>query len=166
MSSLPIDPSFAKSATEQQDLVQRKIQMDSLRNRLGDARTEEQRLRESCEGFESIFIQKMWEQMRKNVPKEGYLHSKDEEAYQSMFDVELAKKMTSAGGIGLADMLYQQLSQKNANTAKTTASSAFNKGIPAQDTAASPALAIISLRSSSGTSSALNFLILCLAFIA
>lgn len=50
--------------------------------------------------------------MRKNVTKEGYLHGRDEESYQSMFDQELAKKMAEAGGIGLADMLEQQLSVK------------------------------------------------------
>ena len=50
--------------------------------------------------------------MRKNVAKEGYLHSRDEESYQSMFDQELVKKMADAGGIGLADMLQEQLSIK------------------------------------------------------
>ena len=101
------DPGMALAAVSQQDLIQRKQSIDSLRQRLGDTQTKEEALRESCEGFESIFLQKMWEQMRKNVPKEGYLHSKDEEMYQSLFDVELCKKMTSAGGIGLADMLYE-----------------------------------------------------------
>lgn len=107
-------------SARQNDLVQRKLSVDALRKRLGDSRTEQEKLRESCEGFESLFIQKMWEQMRKTLPKEGYLHSKDEETYQSMFDVELSKKMASAGGIGLADMLYDQLSQKLTDTARTT----------------------------------------------
>lgn len=115
-----IDARAALDQAAQNDLVQRKIQMDALRARLGDGRDEKAKLRESCEGFESIFLQKMWEQMRKNVSKEGYLHSKDEEAYQSMFDVELCKKMTSAGGIGLADMLYDQLSQKLDHAGRAT----------------------------------------------
>ncbi len=115
-----IDARAALDQAAQNDLVQRKIQMDALRARLGDGRDEKAKLRESCEGFESIFLQKMWEQMRKNVSKEGYLHSKDEEAYQSMFDVELCKKMTSAGGIGLADMLYEQLSQKLDHAGRAT----------------------------------------------
>ena len=106
-----LETRMAMDQAAQNELVQRKIQMDGLRKQLDPGKDEKAKLRESCEGFESIFIQKMWEQMRKNISKEGYLHSKDEESYQSMFDVELSKKMASAGGIGLADMMYLQLSQ-------------------------------------------------------
>ncbi|MDL2291488.1 rod-binding protein, partial [Desulfovibrio sp. OttesenSCG-928-F20] len=98
----PVDPAMAVREANQSDLVRRKLDMDALRKRLGDQAGKEEKLRESCEGFEAIFLQKMWEQMRKTVPKEGYLHSKDEETYQSLFDIELCKKMASAGGIGLA----------------------------------------------------------------
>lgn len=104
----------------QEDPVQKKIAMDALRKRIAGEPDKEKKLREACEGFEAIFIQKVWEQMRKSVPKEGYLHSKDEETYQSMFDQELAKKMSSAGGIGLADMMYEQLSQKLGESSRST----------------------------------------------
>ena len=60
------------------------------------------RLRDACEGFESIFIQKMWQQMRATLPKEGLLKGREEAYWQDMYDQELAKSMTSAGGIGLA----------------------------------------------------------------
>ncbi len=133
MSTLPVDPSLAVQEAAQNDLVRRKMDMDALRKRLGDTRTQQQKLRESCEGFESIFIQKMWEQMRKNVSKEGYLHSKDEETYQSLFDVELSKKMASAGGIGLADMLYDQLSQQLEQSGRTTSPSTYRPLLPASD---------------------------------
>lgn len=132
MSTLPVDAQLAMDSAQQNDLVQRKLSVDALRKRLGDSRTEQEKLRESCEGFESLFIQKMWEQMRKTLPKEGYLHSKDEETYQSMFDVELSKKMASAGGIGLADMLYDQLSQKLTDTARTTTPSGKLETVAAQ----------------------------------
>ncbi len=130
MGVLPVDPKAAMDQAAGNDLVQRKIELDSLRKRLGDSTTKEQKMRESCEGFESIFIQKMWEQMRKNIGKGGYLHGKDEETYQSMFDVELAKKMSSAGGIGLADMLYDQLSQKLSDTGRTTSPSTHRAAEP------------------------------------
>ncbi len=131
------DTSLALTGVAENEFVRQKMEMDSLRKRLGDSTSEKEKLRESCEGFESIFIQKMWEQMRKNVSKEGYLHSKDEETYQSMFDVELAKKMTSAGGIGLADMLYEQLSQKLENTGRTTSPSSYRSPL-AMNAAAAP----------------------------
>ncbi len=130
---------MAMDAAGASDLVQKKLAVDGLKKRLGDGKDSDKKLREACEGFESIFLQKMWEQMRKNVKKEGYLHSKDEEAYQSMFDVELAKKMTSAGGIGLADMLQQQLSQKLSKTSRSTGPGALRAPLaisPAQEGAA------------------------------
>ena len=82
----------------------------------------EKKLRDACEGFESIFIQKMWEQMRATVPKTGFLHGKEEQFWQGMYDQELAKKMASAGGIGLADMMYDQLSRTLVSSSRTTAS--------------------------------------------
>lgn len=109
-----VDPRLAEQQALHDDPVQRKLQIDALRERLANNGDEaaKRKLKEACQGFESIFLQKIWEQMRKNVTKEGYLHGRDEETYQSMFDQELARKMAEAGGIGLADMLEQQLSVK------------------------------------------------------
>ncbi len=81
----------------------------------------EKKLREACEGFESIFIQKMWEEMRKTLPKSTLLHGREEQFWQGMYDQELAKKLTSAGGIGLADMMYNQLSRSLGDASRATA---------------------------------------------
>ncbi|MBG3876989.1 peptidase M23, partial [Desulfovibrio oxamicus] len=126
----PVDPKLATAASAQHELTQRKLEMDALRKRLRNDPSKEQKLREACEGFESIFVQKMWEQMRATLPKEGYLHSKEEEFWQSMFDQELAKKMTSAGGIGLADMIYEQLSSKLTDASRTTAPGSVREPVP------------------------------------
>jgi flagellar protein FlgJ len=45
--------------------------------------------------------------------------SSGEETMQSLLDTELTKDMAKAGGMGLADMLYRQLSK---NTIKGQAS--------------------------------------------
>ena len=79
------------------------------------------KLREACEGFESIFIQKMWQEMRKSVHQSTLLHSRDEQFWQDMYDQELAKKMTSVGGIGLADMMFEQLSSHLTSASRSTA---------------------------------------------
>ena len=81
----------------------------------------EKRLREACEGFESIFIQKMWQQMRATLPQNGLLHSRDEKMWQDMYDQERAKSMASVGGIGLADMMYEQLSRNLVSASRGTA---------------------------------------------
>lgn len=119
----PGDATLAMQANDSQDLVRRKMEMDELRKRFSGEKDQKAKLREACEGFESIFIQRMWEQMRKNVPKEGYLHSKDEHMYQAMYDQEFARKMASAGGIGLADMLYEQLAQRQGDSSRTVSPS-------------------------------------------
>jgi Rod binding domain-containing protein len=135
--SLTVDPMLAVKAAQDMDMVQRKIQVDALRSQLTAPQDSKAKLRETCEGFEAIFIQKMWEEMRNNVPKEGYLHSKDEQMYQSMFDHEFAKKMSSAGGIGLADMLYDQLAQTLGDSSRTS-SPGVNPRLPVIPASSSP----------------------------
>lgn len=81
----------------------------------------EKKLREACEGFESVFIQKMWQEMRNTIPKGGLMHGKEERFWQDMYDQELSKSMTSAGGIGLADMMYAQLSRNLVSASRSAA---------------------------------------------
>ncbi|MCL1915854.1 MAG: rod-binding protein [Desulfovibrionaceae bacterium] len=102
------------------DDVRRKLEMERLRSNLKAPQDQKAKLREACEGFEAIFIQKIWEQMRKNVPQDGYLHSREEAMYQGMYDQEFARKMASSGGIGLADMLYDQLAQRMGDSVRTS----------------------------------------------
>ena len=79
-------------------------------------------LRKACQDFEAVFIGQIWKQMRSSVPKEGMLHSKEEESYLSMFDQELSLKMSRSGGIGLGDLLYENLSQRLVNASRDTSS--------------------------------------------
>lgn len=92
--------------------VRRKLSMDRLREGLAPAGQQERKLREATQGFEAMFIQQLWRQMRQTVPKEGYLHSREEEMYLSMFDEELSRKMSEAGGIGLGEMLHRELREQ------------------------------------------------------
>jgi len=128
MISTGVDPSMmAKQATDTRDIVRFKQEMDGLKQRLtGDSGDREKQLREACEDFEAVFISKLWKGMKSTVPKEGYLHSKQEDQYMSMFDREFAEKMSKSGGIGLADMIYDQLSQKLKETSRDTLSGGAN----------------------------------------
>ncbi len=95
---------------EQSKSSNQALEMKQLRERISSAQNEEQELREACQEFEAVFIQKMWEQMRETVPQEGYLHSQEKDMYMSMFDEKLSQEMAgSGGGIGLADMLFEHL---------------------------------------------------------
>lgn len=103
---------YAASQVEQSRAVNQELEMQRLRERLGSGQERKQELRDACMQFEAVFIQRMWEQMRATVPKEGYLHSKEQDMYISMFDQEMSMEMTRAGGIGLADILFDQLKER------------------------------------------------------
>ena len=61
--------------------------------------------------FESVFVNKLLESMRKAVPKSGLLDSSALDMYQSMMDQEMAKNMSERKGIGLGEMVYKDLSR-------------------------------------------------------
>jgi len=108
-----MDPQLAAKVADSQDLARFKSQMDGLKKDLSGAGPDKLgKLKEACQNFEAVFIGKLWEQMKQSVPKEGYLHSKQEDTYMSMFNRDFSEKMAQAGGIGLADMIYDQLSRK------------------------------------------------------
>ena len=68
------------------------------------------RLKTACTEFESIFITYMLKSMRKTVKESGILgKSSESEIFYSMFDEKLAQGIATSGGIGLGEMLYQDL---------------------------------------------------------
>jgi len=68
-------------------------------------------LRKACEGLESYFLQIMFREMRKtNLRTPGiFAKSSAEEIFEDMLYEEYSKATASQGGIGLADMMYRQL---------------------------------------------------------
>ena len=116
-------PRLALGAAEQQELAARRGRAENLALGGADDEARRAKMRQACEGFESIFIQKMWEQMRATLPKEGLMKSKEEEFWMSMYDQELARSVTSAGGIGLADMMMRQMSRNEANIGEASRTS-------------------------------------------
>ena len=91
----------------------------SLQDRLRDLRSrvqpekglDEAKLKKACQDFEAVFIGQIWKQMRSSVPKEGLLHSKEEESYLSMFDQELSVGIGQPDAVSAANPLevIQQL---------------------------------------------------------
>ena len=72
---------------------------------------EDTQLRRATIEFESFFLNMMFKEMRKTVGNEhSFLpQSNAERIFNEMLDEERAKAAANAGGIGLADMMYQQL---------------------------------------------------------
>jgi soluble lytic murein transglycosylase-like protein len=77
------------------------------------ARSEEEdrRLRRVAQDFETIFLSYMMKTMRETVPESGLMESNlDREFFTGMFDEEVSKRAAQGRGVGLAEMIYRQLS--------------------------------------------------------
>lgn len=144
--SSPLDMVAMQAGASEQssrDLQSKLGNVGNLHGRNISPEAREKKLREACEGFESIFIQKMWQEMRNAVPKGGMFQGREEKFWQDMYDQELSKSMTKAGGIGLADMMYAQLSRNlgdaSRNTAGMVAGASFTPSAAPLVPAAAPA---------------------------
>lgn len=80
------------------------------------------KLRAACAEMESLFISHLIKEMRATVEKSGFIDGgQAEEIFTSLLDVEISKKMSASGGIGLSAILLEQLGAKP--TKKNTSSS-------------------------------------------
>ncbi|MEM7209391.1 MAG: flagellar assembly peptidoglycan hydrolase FlgJ [Pseudomonadota bacterium] len=68
-------------------------------------------LRSVAEQFESMFMQMVLKSMRAASIGEGLFDSKQSLFYRDMLDQQLSVKMANNGGMGLADLLVEQLSR-------------------------------------------------------
>lgn len=66
-------------------------------------------LRDVAQQFESLFVQMMLKSMRDATMEGGLFDSDQLESYQQMHDQQLSLDLASRGGIGLADVLVEQL---------------------------------------------------------
>ena len=101
-----------------------------LRGRAGD--NSEETLREVAGQFEALFIQMMLKSMRDAGLGEGLMDSEHTKTYQSMYDQQLAIDMSKKQGLGLADMMVQQL--RRADTVDSEAEDTAAVAAPAFDT--------------------------------
>jgi len=90
--------------------------MDRLQKQAGSGEyKDEKELRALANQFEAIFVNQLMKSMRATLPKDGMLKSFSVDMYESMFDQEVAGQMSKGKGMGLADVLYTQLSRMNAD---------------------------------------------------
>ena len=70
----------------------------------------EAKLRETAQDFEAIFIRQMFKEMRNTVHHEGLIEKDNaSDTYDQLQDMEAARIAARQGGIGLADLMMQQL---------------------------------------------------------
>lgn len=70
-------------------------------------------LRKAAEMFEAYFLQLMFREMRRTTFNEQGLFPKSnaERIFTEMLDEEVANTAARGGGIGLADMIYRQMTR-------------------------------------------------------
>ena len=76
-----------------------------------------QALREAARQFESLFTSMMLKSMQEANFKDPLFGSDQGDLYQDMYDDQLAAVMSRGKGLGLADMLVQQLRRQGVGTA-------------------------------------------------
>jgi peptidoglycan hydrolase FlgJ len=84
------------------------------RLRASAARQDPQALREAARQFEGLFTAMMLKSMREASLGSGLGDSEETKTYQDMYDQQLALQMAHGKGLGLAEMLMQQLTRANA----------------------------------------------------
>ena len=77
-------------------------------------------LTETAQQFEAMFLQLVMKSMRATVTKSDLMSSQAMDTYESLYDRELATVLARRGGIGLADMLTQQLDKTRAAPVQST----------------------------------------------
>lgn len=111
------------------------------RLRASAARQDPAALREAARQFEGLFTAMMLKSMREASLGSGMGDSEETKTYQDMYDQQLALQMAHGKGLGLADMLMQQLTRANAAHASaavpaTPASASTPAATPASGAAA------------------------------
>lgn len=59
--------------------------------------------------FEALIVQQMIKSMREAVPRQGLFDSEQSRLYESLLDQQLAQNIAAQKGLGLADLIEQQL---------------------------------------------------------
>ncbi len=100
----------SESAALSQTKAADKVFADTLQKVYDEGDKKE--LKKACQQFESIMMSMMYKQMKATISKSDFMEtSQAKEIYEGMLDDELMDKVGSRG-IGLADILYKQLSKQ------------------------------------------------------
>lgn len=82
--------------------------LDQLRSQAGKTDTREG-VKAAARQFETYFLQMMLRNMRETLSQDGLFDSQETKSFTEMFDQQLAQTVAQGKGIGLTDMLLQQI---------------------------------------------------------
>lgn len=102
-----LDPSIAAQA------------LDPSAKTDGSGRTDAD-IRKVARDFEAIFMRMLFKEMRNTIQRTSLMgNSRAMEYFESMYDEQVADQMTEAGGVGFANVVYQQLKNSTMPHART-----------------------------------------------
>lgn len=104
--STPVDLQIKNSIEQSQNGDFQKA-LDNAINQKDD-----KKLREACRQLESVFVNMMFKQMRSTVQKTDLMGDDSSvETYEDMLFDNYATEMSKGKGVGIAEMLYKQMSK-------------------------------------------------------
>lgn len=78
---------------------------------------EADRLRQTAQEFEGVFLGLLLKSMRSSVGSGGlFKEGTDTQVYREMFDQEIGRGLARAGGIGLAEMILRDQARRQGGT--------------------------------------------------
>ncbi len=94
-------------------LQQAKARMQKLESAKNSPDKADTELKKACREFESLLTAQMLKKMRETVPKSDFFGSSEkEEIFQDMLDQEVCRNLSESSSLGLADLMYKQLSRQ------------------------------------------------------
>lgn len=105
---IPVDTSQARQQVQDTHLNSQGMEALRAKGRDGDPEA----LREVARQFESMFVHQMLKQMRSTnevFGKDSYFSSDETKFHQEMQDQQMSLELTQGRGLGLGEMLYQQM---------------------------------------------------------
>ena len=94
-----------------QDLSSYQIDITTIQQTQRGLTKKDDKLYETCQDFEALFIKQMLNSMRQTVNKTGMLDGgMAEDVFEDMLYDEYSKLMAKNANLGLTDLLYKQLS--------------------------------------------------------
>jgi len=90
------------------------VVQDSFEKKLQEAMANknEEQLKAACKEFEGIMLSMMFKQMKSTIPKSDLIPSDaGRDIFESMLDETLMEEASKGRGVGLADVLFKQLSR-------------------------------------------------------
>lgn len=103
---LNINTSKAKSEQNEFDDILKSAQEEQ----------DDEKLLETCKKLESVFVNMIFKQMQSTIQKSKLIDGGfGEEVYNDMLTEKYSDEATSGNGVGLAQMMYKQLSKNITN---------------------------------------------------